>query len=205
MSDLLKLGTNATRGCEGGKVAFVQSALPAGLKASSSPGAKRGGAEALVSCLALHTAGGNDGTAKILTEACQLLASLCRYDDFRDPSASSGAMGAAGVNASSAHDHAVEFQRAGAVPFLIGIAREVLSKLEAGSDEANERLAASALTALRVLAINDEIIQTMVALGVLPIVTEALRLCVPEENLENEKLSVTRQIVDPSNPGRGSF
>jgi hypothetical protein len=37
-------------------------------------------------------------------------------------------------------------------------------------------LAASVLTALRVLAVNDEIIQTMVALGVLPIVTNALQL-----------------------------
>ena len=37
------------------------------------------------------------------------------------------------------------------------------------------RAAAAALTALRVLAVNDDIIQTMVALGVLPIVTEALR------------------------------
>ncbi len=36
-------------------------------------------------------------------------------------------------------------------------------------------MAAAALTALHVLAVNDETIQTMVALGVLPIVTEALR------------------------------
>ena len=41
-----------------------------------------------------------------------------------------------------------------------------------------ELLAAAVLTALRVLAVNDEIIQTMVALGVLPIVTKALRLSV---------------------------
>ena len=123
----------------------------------------------------------------------------------------------AGINASSAHDHAMEFQRAGAPALLIGIARGVLGKLlllvdgqEGDGGENNgsssteeeegevvcnekknngassvvvvvavaqyERLAAAVLTALRVLAVNDEIIQTMVALGMLPIVTRALQL-----------------------------
>jgi len=43
------------------------------------------------------------------------------------------------------------------------------------------RLASAALTALHVIAVNDDIIHTMVALGVLPIVTEALWLGVASD------------------------
>jgi len=87
------------------------------------------------------------------------------------------------VNASSAHDHAMEFHRAGAAPLLTGIARDALSQLDDGGEATtagDERLAAAVLTALRVLAVNDEIVQTAVALGALPIVTRALRLGVAE-------------------------
>jgi hypothetical protein len=38
----------------------------------------------------------------------------------------------------------------------------------------DERLVAAALTGLRVMAVNDEIIQTMMALGVLPSATDAV-------------------------------
>mmetsp|Transcript_17407 Transcript_17407/g.30632 ORF Transcript_17407/g.30632 Transcript_17407/m.30632 type:complete len:721 (-) Transcript_17407:238-2400(-) len=193
--DLLQLGINATRGCEVAKVAFVQSALPSELVNAlcNTPNAtKRGGVAVLVACLSLKTSDDSSSSTtnntQLLTEACQLLATLCRYDDFRDPSTTtSGAMGATGVTTSSAHDHAMEFHRAGAASLLIRIARGVLSKLEKKSlveEErhlnslvvAKERLSAAVLTALRVLAINDEIIQTMVALGMLPIVTQALQL-----------------------------
>ncbi|KAL7531752.1 hypothetical protein ACHAWF_003897 [Thalassiosira exigua] len=180
LSRLLRLGTNATKGCEGGKVAFVQSTLPSELDALSisACGTKRGGVAAIVRCLTID---GTGSDAEIRMEACQLLASLCRYDDFRDPSAKDGAMGAAGVSASSAHDHALEFHRAGAAKVLIEIARDALSACSDGEGSATEvagreRLAAAALTGLRVLAVNDEIIQTMVALGALSTVVEALEL-----------------------------
>jgi len=200
LCNLLQLGTNATRGCESAKVAWVQSTLSTELSTvgvlpnskNNSGTTKRGGGVAvIVACLQMSNYESNSNSIRVLlNEACQLLASLCRYDDFRDPSSTtSGAMGATGVNTSSAHDHAMEFHRAGAPTLLIKIARGVLlssSELKeegcggvessVSSDEANERLASSVLTALRVLAVNDEIIQTMVALGVLPVVTKALQL-----------------------------
>ncbi|KAL7541178.1 hypothetical protein ACHAXR_011633 [Thalassiosira sp. AJA248-18] len=196
---LFQLGTNATRGCESAKVAWVQSTLPPKFNTSNN---KRGGVAVVVSCLSLANNDDdafNDKNIQLLTEACQLLASLCRYDDFRGPSSTGGGGGGAPVT-SSAHDHAMEFHRAGTAMFLIKIARGVLSSLLDDDDDddngyddsleeefrgtpsdnesgkvANERLAAAVLTALRVLAVNDEIIQTMVALGVLPIVTRALQ------------------------------
>jgi hypothetical protein len=183
LCDLLRLGTDATRGCESAKVAWVRSVLPpndgSNIDLGGAP-TKRGGALVVVSCLSL-TADDVGGARRASTiEACRLLASLCRYDDFRD-------VAGPGPNTSSAHDHAVEFHRAGASTLLIGIARVAFSSPDGGfpgdgaeatsslTSVADERLASAALTALRVMAVNDEIIQTMVALGVLPITTEALR------------------------------
>jgi hypothetical protein len=166
LCDLLRLGTHATRGCESAKVGWVRSKIDDALHG----GEKRGGAHVLVTCLAVFNSSTmtNDSRRPALTtEACRLLASLCRYDDFRD---SAGP----GPNTSSAHDHAVEFHRAGASPLLIGIAG-------LSTSTADLSVATAALTALRVMAVNDEIIQIMVAMGVLPIVAEALRLGVSSD------------------------
>jgi len=191
-TNVFQMGTNATRGCEGAKVAFVQSTLPSELSNMTSfsqngKATKRGGVAVLVSCLSLEISSdddsSNNGTIRLITEACALLASLCRYDDFRQPSASGGggAMGATGVNTSSAHDHAMEFHRAGTLVHLIKIAKIVLSNLETWERNLEkEHLSAAVLTALRVLAVNDEIIQTMVALGLLPVVAKALQLGVAD-------------------------
>lgn len=195
---LLRLGADATRGCEGGKAAFVRSALPPELSGDDDPaarGARRGGVATVLACLSLLRIKAdctqiiaNDASERnpldnsqlmpLLTECCRLLASLCRCDDFRDPAPGTAAA-AAGVNASSAHDHAMEFHRAGAVPPLVDIARGALSKWDDGIESAaadDERLAAAALVALRTLALNDEIVQTTVALGVLPVLAQALRI-----------------------------
>jgi len=206
---LLSLGVDTTRGCEGGKVAFVQSTLPVELKPntnnkSNGTSTKRGGVAVIISCLSMTEEDNEPDNTRVLTEACLLLASLCRYDDFRDPSTSGGgggAMAATGVSTSSAHDHAMEFHRAGASSLLVKIARDVLLKMEEScsteeeeeddsKDTDNERLAAAVLTALRVLAINDDIIQNMVALGVLPIVTKALELGVLASNTTQEAKDV---------------
>jgi len=215
---LLSLGVDTTRGCEGGKVAFVQSTLPVELKPntnnkSNGTSTKRGGVAVIISCLCMTEEDNEPDNTRVLTEACLLLASLCRYDDFRDPSTSGGggAMAATGVSTSSAHDHAMEFHRAGASSLLVKIARDVLLKMESscsieveeeGENEesaANERLAAAVLTALRVLAINDDIIQNMVALGALPIVTKALELgVVASDNTQEGKDIAPKRLVAAS-------
>jgi len=255
--DLLQLSICSVKGCEGGKVAFVQSSsFPwKTLLESSSSSTKgqesaaaddddddslvqtkkmitmcntnRGGVQVLFwiisNAIVQINANNNNEESKvnnnmmmmmIIETTCQLLSTLCRYDDFRtgeSASSSSSPAAAAGISTSSAHDHAMEFHRVNMESLLIKIGNTVLNDLllllngDGGGDDIDsgnchtndekddgddnkrrgvvlvkkkELLAAAVLTALRVLAVNDEIIQTMVALGVLPIVTKALRLSV---------------------------
>lgn len=182
LCNLLRLGIHATKGCESAKVGWVRSKIDHVHGEN-----KRGGAHVLVICLVVsnYTTKMNNSCRPALTkEACRLLASLCRYDDFRD---SAGP----GPNTSSAHDHAVEFHRAGASPLLISIAGQ-------STLAADLSVATVALTALRVMAVNDEIIQTMVAIGVLPIVAEALRLGVASgvsnQGLAKSSLGLLRNL-----------
>ena len=171
---LLRLSASATRGCEPAKVSFFQSGLPAGIAlAPSLPRTRRGGAAVVVACLA-------SPSSSVRAEACRLLASLCRYDDHR-------AQSGVGPTTSCAHDHAQEFHRAGAPGLLVGMARRALDGAGDGGEgegeggDADDALAC-ALTALRVLAVNDEVVQTLVALGVLPLVSATLEsgVCVSE-------------------------
>ncbi|KAL7497357.1 hypothetical protein ACHAWT_007592 [Skeletonema menzelii] len=237
--DLLKLSISAVRGCEGGKVAFVQSTLDASSSSTTTTtrmwNTKRGGVQVIFTILSntllnntnttTTTSSTNDSSnddkesttitnMEIIEATCQLLTTLCRYDDFRTPTSGGGATAAAaaaagGVSTSSAHDHAMEFHRVGVERLLIKIANGVLNDLllvygEGGEEDADdgnetedeeeegvlakkELLAAAVLTALRVLAVNDEIIQTMVALGVLPIVTKALKLSVTATTDTNDE------------------
>lgn len=205
--ELLQLATNATRGCESAKVAWVQSNLLPELAtdalSNSTSATKRGGVAVIVSCLAMEL-----DNIVVLIEACQLLASLCRYDDFREVTSVSNS-----PNTSSAHDHAMEFYRAGALTFLIRIAKCALMKIGrydpgdcsatndgdmATTSVTSERLASAVLTALRVLAVNDEIIQTMVALGILPIITEALQLGLSDVKMDADVHKQRQRIVAPS-------
>ncbi|KAL7428495.1 hypothetical protein ACHAXH_006278 [Discostella pseudostelligera] len=212
LCELLQLATNATRGCESAKVTWVQSTLLPELShdaalSNSTITTKRGGVAVIVSCLSMTL--DNDGyKTRVLIEACQLLASLCRYDDFRDATSTTNK-----PNTSSAHDHAMEFYRAGALTFLIKIAKCALLELGkcdlgdcstandgdlATTKVISERLASAVLTALRVLAVNDEIIQTMVALGILPIVTEAFKLGLTDAEMDDNMQKRKQRIVAPS-------
>eukprot|EP00985_Skeletonema_marinoi_P007942 scaffold3540_cov88-Skeletonema_marinoi.AAC.2 len=106
--DLLKLSISAVRGCEGGKVAFVQSTLldDSFVKVAATTltlcNTKRGGVQVLFTILsntALKVGWEDDESATmnmmIIEATCQLLTTLCRYDDFRTPSTAGGAGGAA--------------------------------------------------------------------------------------------------------------
>jgi hypothetical protein len=256
--NLLKLSISAVKGCEGGKVAFVQSTLldqennndttTTTTTTTTKVNTKRGGVNVIYTILCTTPLFSNDkdstsasttttavsttasttlANMEIIEATCRLLTTLCRYDDFRTPSTTSNGAAAAagGVSTSSAHDHAMEFHRVGIERLLVKVANWVLNDLElvygeevgggdvdGGSSTAvnveqedeggvllakKELLAAAVLTALRVLAVNDEIIQTMVALGVLPIVTKALRLSVTTTtavttNTDDEEGSATR-------------
>ena len=238
--DLLKLSISAVRGCEGGKVAFVQSTLDDSFSQVAAKNltlcnTKRGGVQVLYTILSNtalkvgYNSSWDDESAAmnmmIIEATCQLLTTLCRYDDFRTPSTAGGAGGAAaagGVSTSSAHDHAMEFHRVGVESLLVKVADGILNDLllvdgedtDDGvvNDEGlakKELLAAAVLTALRVLAVNDEIIQTMVALGVLPIVTKALRLSVTTNDtntaIDEEESSTRSNLLRKHRLAAGSL
>jgi hypothetical protein len=178
LCDLLRLGIHATRGCESAKVGWVRSKVE-NVRHHGSGTTKCGGAHVLVTCLTIfnnsttiltNNAHRHQSALTTTIETCRLLASLCRYDDFRNNSVGPG------PNTSSAHDHALEFHRAGATSLLIGIAKQSTTSTTTTSTATDLSGATASLTALRVMAVNDEIIQTMVAMGILPIVATALRL-----------------------------
>eukprot|EP00956_Cyclotella_meneghiniana_P024406 scaffold48943_cov68-Cyclotella_meneghiniana.AAC.6 len=167
---IFQLATLATKQCESSKVNYVSC----------------GGVQVIST--QLHTKS-FDNNNRIMEATCNLLSSLCRYDDFRENKT--------GLQTSSVHDHAMEFHRVGGgvEGRLIELARLSMGGEQQdgvdglGDDSLDVRLAVASLTSLRVLAVNDDIIQTMVALGILPVVTKALKLSCnnPEENENNEE------------------
>lgn len=82
---------------------------------------------------------------------CSFVIVLCRFDDFRDSNA-------AGPTIASSHDTVLELSRCGLVLIL-----------KDWTDRAadNEILLPKLLTTLRVMAVHDDIVQSMVAVGLL--------------------------------------
>ena len=108
---------------------------------------------------------------ELMTECCKLISVLCRFDDFRTADAT---VDSSYGGVSSAHDHVLEFNREGIIPSLhelILLSLDQKSENNDCNDEMYEgrgvALAAAALSATRVLAVNDEIVQALVAVGVL--------------------------------------
>ena len=147
------------------------------------------------------------GVVSLLTEFCKLISVLCRYDDFR-PEGTGGALGvdsSYGMNVSSSHDHVMEFNRNGVVPVLheitvIALTMDVDKMKESMDGTTTEDdivyLAGAALSATRVLAVNDEIVQALVAVGVLKVVKMALEMGVKEVlegGQKQEEIKVHRQ------------
>jgi len=94
----------------------------------------------------------------LVIQACHLLTTLCRFDDFRVNHTNTPVV-------SSAHDNVLEFSRHNAVPLLFAVAQDYTN---------DTPLLTATLSALRVLAIHDDIVQSMVAIGVLDLVQSTL-------------------------------
>ena len=194
LGDLARLAEAAVAGCEANKVSFVRAGkqkkstngtdADASSNSNSSSNGRdgSGGISAVVAALRqllqLNKGGGdNDESGRniiptAMAAYCRLLAALCRFDDFRSPSASG--MAATDVAVSSAHDHVLEFHRQGIVPILhevtaLALLGEKDNENENEDEDENGRreLASAALAATRTLAVNDEIVQALVAGGVL--------------------------------------
>jgi len=134
----------------------------------------------------------NDANLALMTEVCKLVSILCRYDDFQPEGGGGGGdlgvESSQGVNVSSSHDHVLEFSREGIVPVLqnitlLSLSQEGKEEETGNGGETEEQvvaLAGAALMATRVLAVNDETVQAMVAVGTLKTIKLALDLGVTE-------------------------
>uniref|UniRef100_A0A6T7JX00 Armadillo repeat-containing protein 8 n=1 Tax=Attheya septentrionalis TaxID=420275 RepID=A0A6T7JX00_9STRA len=177
LMDLLRLGYVSCRNCERNKVGFVRSNKKT--KRHNVSGGVSVAAQVLRLVVPLP-----EELVALRTESCRMLSVLCRFDDFRSNSSAEQH----GMNVSSVHDHVLEFYRAGTIPTLHRITLDALEPLNDGSVSSSERvgLAAAALTATRVLAVNDEIVQALVAVGTLSTTRLALEAGVVLENEEDD-------------------
>ena len=140
---------------------------------------------------------------QLMTECCKLIAILCRYDDFRPDTSKGAGLGvdsSYGMNVSSSHDHVLEFNREGVVPVLYDITLIALTSstkpctttsTDIVSEDDIVSLASAAMSATRVLAVNDDIVQALVAVGVLKVIKLALEMGVKE--VQESELSLSSQ------------
>ena len=110
----------------------------------------------------------------VLDFACQLAASLCKFDDFRK-------------EMSCAHDNARELHGLGIVPLLLDATKLAVSTK-------NGTLASASISAIRVLAVTDDVVQTLVAAGTLQVVKEALDLCESDEKVVASAIGAYRNV-----------
>jgi hypothetical protein len=138
-------------------------------------------------------------------ETCRLLAVLSKYQPLAEPNEPSAKPGAAPL-VSSAHANVKEFHKTGVLPRLHKIAKGCLQQLRQGNTDANDvdvdvvvpenetadndddvnrnyihhrqELLCESLSALRTMAIDNDIVQNMIALGILDTVRNSLEVVV---------------------------
>jgi len=164
-----------------------------------------------------HDAADNDNKRKekamllsLMKAYCELITVLCRFDDFRSspPDAATAAQTDSSYGGvSSAHDHVLEFHRHGVAQTLYNITLLSLhldhNNNTEGDDDYDDSfgLAAAVLSATRVMAINDEIVQGLVAVGVLKCVKLALDMGLShndDDDDENKKGDGLEKMLDKS-------
>lgn len=121
---------------------------------------------------------GQSDRIDVAQQVAKFVTVLCRFDDFASPSSSSSS---SGPTISSANETALELNRAGIVQALQNWTERLWTTDNVGVAE----VLAAVLSALRVLAIHDDIIQSMVAIGVLDTARTALEVSTKEEQEKN--------------------
>jgi len=196
---LLQVGQKLCNGTEKNKKAFIATAMkfrPSTFSPSLS--SCNNGLELFVQkCLVVTDdcwssassaeADTEDGTISVVREACQLLSVLCKFQPIAEQAANATASPGEPPLVSSAHANVKEFQKAGALPKLYRIVDSCLTQEEKEEQEeddsnslrrARSLLVCDAMTALRVMAIDNDIVQNMVALGILDVVKRSLQMAV---------------------------
>jgi len=119
-----------------------------------------------------------DKKTEICQAACELVTILGKYDDRRSHS-------------SSAHDHVVALARAGMVDKLYKLA--VYAQQQQQQQQQQSTLLIKCMQAIRTMVVNDDIVQSFVAVGILPILQTTLDSCVQQEQQHSK--NTTDSIV----------
>ena len=183
---LSQLARNLCNGCEDNKKAFVRGSL--------SRSNRRNGEVRLQSLVDILGFVESDESSLFILkrEICRLIAVLSKFQPQAEPSEppdtpESTETGGAPL-VSSAHANVKEFHQVGAVTRLHRIAKECLEGLKERGDDDNRNvnsqttncqkreLLCESLAALRTMAIDNDIVQNMIALGILDTVRDSLEV-----------------------------
>jgi len=196
---LLQLALNLCNGCEDNKKSFVKQGL-----VYCQQSGNKSGLELLVDCLNDGDRYSNsnidnvdcDSCSTELSpfllgrETCRLIAVLSKFQPLAEPKESSSASTAPGGGGgaplvSSAHANVKEFQKTRVLPRLHRISKVCLQDLRQGKDtddavpeNKTSELLYESLSALRAMAIDNDIVQNMIALGILDTVRDILEIVV---------------------------
>lgn len=184
---LSQLARNLCNGCEDNKKLFVKGSLGRSHRRND-----KVGLQSLVDILGIVE---SDESSSFLLkrEICKLIAVLSKFQPLAEPNEPSGtsesptAGGAPLV--SSAHANVKEFHQMGAVTRLHRIAKDCLEGLKQLEKDSNpndnsqttnyqqkQDMLCESLAALRTMAIDNDIVQNMIALGILDTVRDSLEV-----------------------------
>jgi hypothetical protein len=168
---LLQWARVCCNACEDNKKVFVQAAVN---YSYSDDETKRNGLDLLLASLP-KTIGDDENTTTFTKELCKLIAILGKFQAEPPPPSSNGQKPQEPL-VSSAHANVKELHRCGAVPRLHSLAQQQHQKCTSDSDGGpqQQELLCAILSALRVMAIDNDIVQNMVAVGILDTVNASL-------------------------------
>jgi hypothetical protein len=184
---LLQLARKLCNGCEDNKKAFVNAAIAFHNKHDDGSGL-----ESLVKCISSPVSQNDNDcqdcttTSPITQEVCRLIAILGRFQPLAEPTDSPmNESQPRGPMVSSAHANVKELHKVGAVPNLHRIAKQVLCRdnySNSNGEDEDSHLLCDVLSALRVMAIDNDIVQNMIALGILDTIHNCLTVVVVSDS-----------------------
>jgi hypothetical protein len=186
---LLQLARKVCNGCEDNKKVFVNAALAFHNKKND-----ENGLESIVRCISstvseIDVDCHNSTNTAIPKEVCRLVAILGKFQPL--PESSESATNDPPPRTpvvSSAHANVKEWHKAGAVQYLHKIAKKyLLVDYEDGVTEGS-LLLCDALSALRVMAIDNDIVQHMIALGIMDTIHNSLEVAVNKSSSSSRNL-----------------
>jgi hypothetical protein len=197
---LSELARRLCNGCEDNKKSFVKGSLALCQNSDDKVGLKL-----LVEGLdsSVVEGGGETSSFAMVREICRLIAVLSKYQPNAEPNESTSTPEAPTTGGaplvSSAHANVKEFHRTGAVPKLHRIAQDCLQSLQQQQKEDDssgdggrpttyqlQDLLCESLSALRTMAIDNDIVQNMIALGILDTVRDGLEVAGAVATIQDE-------------------